>query len=273
MELGMPEDVPLPNRWQLRTIRASIPELAHYSLSGVWTACRRAGVRWRQARRAQFSPDPDYSTKREVLLTVLRAMAADPEHIVVVFLDEMGYRRHPVPARTMALAAPLPPPQTEPAGKDELHRIAGLLAAYSGRVLTVDGHDAGRDRLAQLYRNLDTAYPLARRIVVVQDNWPVHAHADLDALLTTLPRIERLWLPIGAHWLNPIEKLWRLLRHDVLALHRMATDWTDLHRAVRRYLRQFDDGSPPLLDAVGLLGDGLLARARRGELAHCSSSS
>lgn len=271
-ELGLPEGVPPPNRWQLRTIRASVPELRHYSLSGVWTVCRRAGIRWRMARRPQWSPDPDYATKRDALLAALRAMAADPEHIVVVFLDEMGYRRHPVPARSFALDAPAPPPRTEPADKEALHRVAGLLDAFSGRVITVDGHDAGRARLAQLYRNLDAAYPLAQRIIVVQDNWSVHDHADLAALLLTLPRIERLWLPIGAHWLNPIEKLWRLLRHDVLTLHRMAEDWNELHRIVRRYLRQFDDGAPALLDAVGLLGDGALARARRGDIAHCSSS-
>jgi transposase len=265
-ELGLPEGAPPPARWQLRTIRASLPDLAGYSLPGVWGICQRAGVRLRLARIRQQSPDPAYSEKRDRLLAVLGEMAADPVHVVVVFLDEMGIRRQPEPARTYALAAPAPPPQTHPAGREQKHRIAGMLDAQTGRVLLVDGHDAGRARLAQLYRTLDRTYPAATRIYVVQDNWPIHKHADLDALLTQLPRIERVWLPVAAHWLNPIEKLWRLVRQRVLYLHQQAADWLAFRRTVRRYLRQFADGSPELLHTVGLLGDGLLARARRGDL-------
>lgn len=264
-ELGLPAGVVPPDRWQLRTIRASVPDLAGYTLQGVWAVCRRAKVHLRQARVRHYSPDPAYLEKRDALLAVLREMAADPEGVVVLFLDEMGMMRHPDPAPTYACAAPEPAPRTRPAGKQQKHRFAGVLDAYSGRVLTIDAHDAGVKRLTTLYRTMDTAYPIARRIYVVQDNWPVHAHPTIDAQLAKLPRIERVWLPLGAHWLNPIEKLWRLVRQQVLRLHRQADDWLELRRAVRRYLRQFVDCSPELLWQVGLLGDGLLARARRGE--------
>lgn len=266
--MGLPSGVPPPDRWQLRTIRASIPDLADWSLSGVWAACQRAKVTWRQARPRQYSPDPAYQDKRARLAAVLRELAADPEHIVVVFLDEMSIRRWPEPGRTFAAAAPAPPPRTRPQGKDAQHRIAGLLDAQSGRVLMVDGHGVGRERLGRLYRQLDRAYPAATRIYVVQDNWPVHDHPDLGALLVRLPRIERVWLPLAAHWLNPIEKLWRKLRQEVLRLHRRSGDWLALRRAVRAFLRQFRDGSHVLLHEVGLLGDGFLARARRGEHDH-----
>jgi transposase len=264
-ELGLPTGVAPPDRWQLRTIRASIPALTQYTLQGVWAVCRRAGVRLRQARPRLYSPDPAYGTKRDCLLATLRAMAADPEHLVVVFLDEMGYQRWPQPARSYASAAPQPPPRTHPAGKDAKHRVAALLDAYSGRVLHIDSDRVGVDRLIQLYRTLDGAYPRATRIVVVQDNWPVHDHDAIQTALTLFPRIERFWLPTAAWWLNPVEKLWRKVRQEVLRLHRLADDWRDLHASVRSYLDLFVDASPELLDAVGLLGDGPLARARRGE--------
>lgn len=267
-ELGLPDGVPMPDRWQLRTIRASIPALHGYTLSGVWTACRRAKVRLRQARTRLFSPDPAYQQKEEELLTCLRAAAAAPGTVVVVFLDEMGFFRWPQPARTFAQEAPAAPPRTRPAGKEAKHRIAGLLDAQTGRVMIVDGHDTGRARLALLYRNLDRAYPDAERIYVVQDNWPVHKHPDLDQQLAALPRIQRVWLPIAAWWLNPIEKLWRKLRQEVLRLHRASDDWVDLRRAVRRFLRQFADGAHELLHEVGLLGDGLLAQALRPPRSH-----
>lgn len=264
-ELGLPDGVSPPDRWQLRTIRASVPALAGYSLSGVWTVCHRARIRLRLARQLPFSPDPAYADKREQLLGRLREMAADPERHVVVFLDEMGYMRWPQPARSYAAAAPTPPPQTRPAGKEAKHRVAAMLDASSGRVLRIDSNIVGYDRLIELYRKLDKAYPEATRISVVQDNWPVHDHEKIQQALQAFPRIERVWLPTAAWWLNPIEKLWWLVRQRVLRLHRLADDWIDLHRAVRAYLDQFAAGSLELLRVVGLLGDGPLARARRGQ--------
>jgi transposase len=260
-ELGLPEGVDPPDRWQLRTIRASIPALAGYSLSGVWRACRRAKIHLRTARPRLYSPDPAYAEKRDQLLAALGEVAAEPDQVVVVFLDEMSYLRWPQPARTFAHKAPVAPPRTRPHGKEAKHRIAGMLDAWSGRVLFIDSTVVGRERLLALYRQLEKAYPSAKRIYVVQDNWPIHAHSDLDALLTTLPRIQRLWLPTAAWWLNPIEKLWRKLRQEVLRLHPRSHDWLGLRHAVRKYLRQFATGSTELLRYVGLLGDGPLARA------------
>ena len=54
---------PPPSRWTLRTIRATLPELAGYSLSGVWRVLRRLGLGVRTARVQQFSPDPAYDGK------------------------------------------------------------------------------------------------------------------------------------------------------------------------------------------------------------------
>jgi transposase len=262
-ELGLPEGVPMPHRWQLRTIRASIPGLAGYSLSGVWYACRRAGIRLRAARPHPYSPDPDYAAKNDRLLAVLAEAAARPEEVVVVFLDEMGFMRWPQPAPTFAPGPPSSPPRTQPAGRETKSRIGGMLDPLTGRVLYVEHQRVGRERLLQLYRKLDRAYPRATRIYVVQDNWSVHAHEEITTYLETVSRIQRVWLPISAYWLNPIEKLWRKLRQELLRLHAQATDWTALRQAVCTFLDQFAEGSRPLLRDVGLLGDGLLASTLR----------
>lgn len=263
-ELGLPDGSEPPNRWTLRTIRASVPALSGRSLSGVWSACQRAHVHWRQARPRLYSPDPDYEAKRDRILALLRTSAADPEHIVVLFLDEMGYMRWPQPARTFTPAAPDPPLQTAPAHKEAKHRVAAVLDAQSGRVLRVDGNRVGVAQLRQLYRNIKTGYPDATHIYVVQDNWPIHQHEGIIELLQEYPHIQQVWLPLAAWWLNPIEKLWRKLRQEVLRLHLLAEHWLDLHKAVRDVLRQFAHGSEELLAYVGLLGDGPLAQARRG---------
>jgi hypothetical protein len=43
-------------------------------------------------------------------------------------------------------------------------------------------------------------------IYVVQDNWSIRHHAEVEAALSDLPQIEPVWLPTYAPWLNPIEK-------------------------------------------------------------------
>lgn len=98
---------------------------------------------------------------------------------------------------------------------------------------------------------------------MVQDNWSIHTHPDVSAALAQFPRIQPVWLPTYAHWLNPIEKLWRWLRQAVLRLHRLADDWPTLLGRVRAFLNQFAAGSWLLLRYVGLLGNRLLARATR----------
>ena len=98
---------------------------------------------------------------------------------------------------------------------------------------------------------------------MVQDNWSIHTHEEVLAALARWPRIEPVWLPTYSPWLNPIEKLWRWLRQDVLKLHRLAGDWPRLRARVSIFLGQFAAASRALLRTVGLLGTGYLARALR----------
>src|SRR5436305_12785154 len=67
-ELGLDPEVPPPERWQLRTIRASVPALAGYSLPGVCAAALRAQVTLRLGRSRLFGPDADYEPTRHALL-------------------------------------------------------------------------------------------------------------------------------------------------------------------------------------------------------------
>ena len=98
---------------------------------------------------------------------------------------------------------------------------------------------------------------------MIQDNWSVHQHPEVLQALAGYPRLQPVWLPTYAAWLNPIEKLWRWVRQDVLKLHRLADDWVELRQRVRVFLEQFARGSCDLLRYVGLLGDGLLAKTIR----------
>ncbi len=61
----------------------------------------------------QFSPDPEYDRKVRRLGACLRAAAADPERVVAVFVDEMGYTRWPDPGPDWGALPPADPPRAE----------------------------------------------------------------------------------------------------------------------------------------------------------------
>lgn len=265
--LAATPDGPPPSRWTLRALRATFAEWEALTLSGIWRALHRLGLGLRSAQVQQYSPDPDYQAKEARLLACLREAAAQPDAVVALFLDEMGYTRWPEPAPDWGPAAPAPRPVGNRAGtKQQLWRVLGTLNALTGQVDYLDGYIVGREKVSAFYRHLDQVYPQAPcvyLIQLIQDNWSIHTHPDVLATLTTLPRLVPVWLPTYSPWLNPIEKLWRWLREAVLKQHRLAADWPALRARVQAFLDQFAAGSPTLLRYVGLLGDGKLAQACR----------
>ena len=257
--------LPAPTRWTLARIAAAFPWLAGYSLSGVWKLLRGCGIRLRSARAQAYSPDPDYQQKVEHLCTILREAAQAPSERVVVFVDQMGYGRWPEASTDWMPQAPAPVRVAERfASNERKWRLMGALNAQTGQLDTLDNYIVGRKQVIQFFKRLDALYPQASRIYVVLDNWSIHRHAQVQEALEALPRLELVWLPTYAPWLNPIEKLWRWLRQEVLYLHRDAGDWNTLQDHVHGFLAQFATGSTEVLEYVGLLGDGRLARARRG---------
>jgi DDE superfamily endonuclease len=261
-ELAATPDGPAPSRWTLRGIRATFPWLKNYTVSGVWRLLHRHGLHIRAARVRQHSPDPEYLAKLERLLECLRDAAAHPGEVEVLFLDEMGYYRWPAEGRSWAAAAPTPAPLADRDGPNNKQwRVIGALNALTGRVDYLDAYIIGRAKLVVFYRQLVAAYSDARLIYVVQDNWSIHRHEDVQVALAQLPQIEVVWLPTYAPWLNPIEKLWRWLREQVLTMHRLAGEWDALRERVNAFLSQFAEESHALLQYVGLTGEGKLAQA------------
>ena len=252
---------PTPSRWTLDTIRASFDWLADYSRSGVWRLLDRLGLRLRSARVQQFSPDPDYADKLIDLEMALWEARRYPRSVAAVFLDEMGFSRWPDPAPDWAGE---PPVADRRGANNGLWRLIGGLNALTGQVNYLDAYIVGRAKVSAFYGQLVEAYPGVRRLYVIQDNWSIHTHPEVLASLEQWPQVEPVWLPTYAPWLNPIEKLWRWLRQDVLKMHRLAEDWRAVRGRVREFLEQFAHGSQRLLEYVGLLGSGRIAQMIHG---------
>jgi transposase len=262
-ETAVRVDGPPPSRWTLVTIRATFESIRAYTLSGVWRWLhRRMGVKLRSATVQQYSPDPQYQSKERRLKRCLRRAAQEPDQVVLVFLDEMGYRFGPEAASDWCEQAPADPPVADRhKSGNRLWRIAGAMNARSGQVTYLDASIVGRAKLIEMYRRLVQTYPQARKIYGVQDNWSIPSHPEVLEAMEAYPQIEPVWLPTYAPWLNPIEKLWRWLKQDLLKLHRLAGDSKGLRQRVNGFLDQFAEGSCALLRYVGLLGEGQLAKA------------
>lgn len=254
-EIAVGDSCPTPCRWTLRTLRASVDWLSEYTLSGVWRVLQTCGLTLRASCARLFSPDPDYRLKVQRLHRCLRDAARHPQTVAAVFLDEFGYQRWPEVAPTWGDEAAV----AQRAGNNQQWRTIGCLNALTGQVNYLDGYIVGRQQVIEFYDQIDQVYPKVALIYVIQDNWNIHTHPDVLDALAAWPRIKPVWLPTYAPWLNPIEKLWRWVRQDVLKMHRWVEDWPRVKQRVRDCLEQFTHGSQELLHYVGLFGEGKLA--------------
>ena len=236
---------PPPTRWSLNYLRQAVDWLSDYSLSGIWRLLDRLEIRYCRGRQALHSPDPDYERKRDYAQACVDEAWQNPKETVALYLDELSFYRQPTLAccywhKSWGSDQPLARlSQRSNTGR----RIAGALDAVRGRVLTIEGSKIGVRKLVKFYQQIRASYPWAKKIYLIQDNWPVHFHPDVQAAAQEA-RIEMVRLPTYAPWLNPIEKLWRWLKQDVLHMHRLSDRWDQLLDRVRQFLKQFQTSRP-----------------------------
>jgi transposase len=254
-EVAVGKSGPVPSRWTLRTLRASVAWLTGDPLSGGWRVLQACGLGVHVACARVFSPDPDYHRKVRRVPRCLRAAARHPDTVGARFLEELGSQRWPEVAPPWGLEAA----RAQRAGHTQHWRTLGTLNAWTGQVHYVDGDIVGRQQVSAFYAQLDRASPVADRLYVIPDNWNLPTHPDGLTALERSPRITPVWLPTSAPGLTPLEQLWRWLRPDVLKLQRWVEDWPQVKQRVHDFLAQFAHGSPDLLRYVGLVGKGKLA--------------
>jgi transposase len=277
------------SRWTLATLLESCQELGLIrgerlrSLPGLYQLLNRLGISYKRARSHIRSPDPHYHDKQSEVERLVREAASSEGKVVLVYMDEVTTYRQPTLAQAYEQQGHVQPLAQRSYHSDTLTRVVATLEHTSGRVVYLRASKIGTSQLVEFYQKLRHSYPQAERIYVVQDNWPVHVHPDVLVALeeqTTrwlrptpptwpaapsaaatrkwaqlqLP-IQAVPLPTYASWLNPIEKLWRWLKQDVLHLHTLADNLPHLRATIDRFLDRFALGSPQLLRYVGLYDD------------------
>lgn len=270
-------------RWTLDGIHRVCDWLRISSPAGISALLERLQISYQRARDHVHSPDPDYPAK----LAAIAQWVDGARHgdVVTLYLDELTYYRQPSLAPAYEAQGGRYQPRAERSHRaNTATRVVATQDVRDGRVVHLQASRIGVKELVRFYQQVQATYPQARRIYVVQDNWPVHYHPDLLLALeaqetqwpmrtpptwSTAPsaHAQRQWgqlqlpiqlvpLPTYASWANPIEKLWRWLKQHVLHLHRLADHLDQLRAEVTTFLDKFRDGSQDLLRYTGLLWSG-----------------
>lgn len=238
-------------RWRLADLGQVIGWLAGRHVGRIYHLLRRLGFSRKAAEKFVRSPDPAYDCKRRAILSAYARMVADPTQVVLLWLDEVSFYRQPSVAPAYHSQGDTQPRAWQRPGPNTQTRILASLDAASGRVVYHQWSQVNLKAFCAFAEQLRAAYPNAKTVYVVMDNWPTHTSPQaIDAFEDA--GLSPLFLPTYASWLNPIEKLWRWLRQTVLHLHAYAADLDTLRHQVRDFLDQFAAGSAQLLRYVGL---------------------
>ena len=239
-------------RWRLQDIGRALSWLAGKSEAGIYKVLKRLGFSRKQALQFIHSPDPDFRAKWQRILYAYQEVLENPREVVLLFADELTYYRYASKAPDWHLKGKNQPKARQHPGVNSKRRIAAVLNALTGKVTYMQRIVVGQQALISFYRKIRATYPQANKIYLVEDNWPVHKEpAVLQA--ASDQRLTLLFLPTYASWLNPIEKLWRWLKQDIIHLHRHQTDLIHLRDLVNDFLDQFTNGSRQLLHYVGIM--------------------
>jgi transposase len=162
-----------------------------------------------------------------VIGAALEAARAHPGAIALVFQDEASFYRQPTQAALWAGTGRRQPHLSWSHRKNILVRVAGTLDAVSGQTCFREAPRFTVDELLRFYRQVLAQYAARTLIYLVQDNWPVHFQARVEAFLQQHPQLQVLRLPTYAPRLNPVEKAWKWARQHLTHAHPYSDDFAE----------------------------------------------
>jgi len=244
--------------WRLQDVGRALRWVEGDSDVGIYKVLKRLGFSRKKALHFMRSPDSEHRYKWQRILAAYQEAVTNPEQVILLFQDELTYYRRAKIGKTLQRRGGKQRRHQHTAGPNTKARITAALNALTGQVIYRQRSQVGVKALVEFYAQIRAVYPQVQRIYLVQDNWPVHAHpAILEAVQQH--NLTLLFLPTYASWLNPIEKLWRWLRQDILHNHNHSANFKQLRREVVELLDLFVQGSLKLLHYVGLLSEDELA--------------
>jgi transposase len=196
--------------------------------------CLKAiGARLGRPRPTVGCPWPKTRKQRHArgLRCLLRHLPSDE---VALYADEVDIHLNPrigsdwmLPGQQKVVVTP---------GQNVKRYLAGALDTRSGRLLWEAATHKRSGLFIDLLRKIERAYPTARVIHVIVDNYSIHSSRQTQLALASLARVRLHFLPPYCPELNPIERVWLDLHAEVTRNHRCATI-DELMIEVHDYLR------------------------------------
>jgi len=187
-------------------------------------------------RPAPFIRRVDPGKKRK-LRAVAKLLANLPANEVALYEDEVDINLLPKMGPEWTFRGQQP--QVGTPGKNEKRYIAGALNPETGEVHWVEAARKNTELFVKLLQRLVEAYPKARRIHVIADNYICHKCKKLTKLLRKADLDEKIhivYLPTYSPKYNPIERLWKCL-HDTTTRNHKHKIIEALMEAVRAFIR------------------------------------
>jgi transposase len=185
------------------------------ALSSVRRYLHRMGWRWARPRLAPATarhPDPAALAKLAAIAHAWTQARHGLAHLL--FLDESDLHLLPL-VRAMWMKGPrvrVPTP-----GQNARHAFFGALEAIGGQWHWADHERKLAIHFVAFLDQMLTAYPLGP-LYLALDNAPTHTATVVARWAGAHPQAQLLWLPTSAaHEVNPVERIWGLLKSDVAA--------------------------------------------------------
>lgn len=216
-------------------------QLAHetrvrVSASTVARTLADLGARWGMARPTVACPWAPAAKGRRVR-AIQRLLATLPPGEEAFYEDEVDIHLNPRIGRDWM--APGEQKTVLTPGQNAKHYLAGALHTRTGEVVWVGNGRKNSHLFLQLLRRLVAAFPGARKLHVILDNYGIHSSRLVQYALTQEfhGRIVLHFLPPYSPQHNRIERLWRELHANVTRNHRCRT-LPELLRRVAAFLRR-----------------------------------
>ena len=175
-------------------------------------------------------------TQRRRVRAIERRLARLPAGEEAFYEDEVDIHLNPRICRDWMLPGDQKRVMTP--GQNQKHYLARALHTRTGQVFWVGNGKKNSYLFLQLLRRLLDAFPRARKLHVVLDNYGIHSSRLVQCTLAEEfhGRIVLHFLPPYSPDHNRIERLWRELHANVTRHHRCAT-LPELLRRVAAFLR------------------------------------
>src|SRR6201993_793637 len=240
--------------WSLRSMAKEICH-APSTVHRIW---RAFGLQPHRVETFKLSSDPLFVEK---VRDIVGLYLSPPERAVVLCVDEKSQVQ--ALDRTQPLL-PMRPGQPERRSHDYTrHGTTSLFAALDVRTGKVIGQCHGRHRAVEFRKFLDgaeAAVPPALDIHLILDNYATHKTPRIRRWLAKRPRVHLHFTPIGASWMNLVERWFALLTQKQLR-RGVHSSTQALKAAILEYIDRSNEHPKPFIWTKA--ADAILASVER----------